>query len=135
MSVPVNLRHPLRTGFIIMDKNHGIERFGTVIRTGRMQKTCTVEWTNYRYYNKHKVWVSRRHRFHCHDPDEFCCVGDKVIIRQCLKLSTLKYFYIKSVVLPIGRNSFYAGKLSKDEIDAISFNEDLRKNSLNELLI
>ena len=135
MSVPVNLKHPLRTGYILLDKAHGMERFGTVIRTGKMQKTCTVEVSNYRFIKKYRMWVSRRKRFHCHDPDEFWWVGDKVIIRQCLKLSNIKYFYVRNVVLPIGRNSFYAGKLSKDEIDAISYNEELRKSSMNELII
>jgi len=36
-----NLSHPLRSGFVPLVKG-GRELFGTVIRHGRMKKTCTV---------------------------------------------------------------------------------------------
>ena len=38
-----NLSHPLRTGFIPL-MNSGQELFGTVVKHGRMKKTCTVRY-------------------------------------------------------------------------------------------
>ena len=134
MSVATNFKHPLRTGYLKL-AHSGVEKFGTVVRTGRNRKTCTVEVSNYSFNYKYKRWFGARKKFHCHDEFEEACVGDKVIIRSCLKVSPIKSFYVRSIVLPIGRNSFYQGKFSKDELDALEYNQKLRDNYKNEVLL
>lgn len=40
--------------------------------------------------------------------------GDKVIIQRCEKISTLKSYYVKSIVKPFGRHE-YAGIVERPE--------------------
>ncbi|CAI2384593.1 unnamed protein product [Moneuplotes crassus] len=139
--VPYGLSHPLRSGIINLSRK-GNEKFGTVVKAGVNAKTVTVEVTNYSYptspkshMTKHRRWKRTRSRIHCHDEYEECSIGDKVIIRGCIKISPIKSFYVKQIVLPIGRNAYYAGRFSKDEVDAVGFNEDLREKYKKEMLI
>ena len=71
----------------------------------------------------------RNNKFHCHDEDEYCRTGDKVVIRFCKKISDLKYYYVRNVVLPIGRHQTYEqNTLSNYEKDQINYNEELRNS-------
>ena len=80
-------------------------------------------------YYKMKVidkWWHRSRVFHCHDEEEFCRTGDKVVIRRCRKLTPSKYYYVRNVILSIGRNDFMEKDLSVYEREAIKSNEELR---------
>lgn len=66
-----NLRHPTRTGFIKLAP-HFIEKYGTVIRTGRMQKTATVRCSSYSWFSKTGIWMNVTKNIHVHDEEEFC---------------------------------------------------------------
>ena len=69
----------------------------------------------------------RNNKFHCHDEDEYCRTGDKVVIRFCKKISPIKYYYVRNVVLPIGRNQSYdQSDISQYEQEQIKYNEELR---------
>ena len=70
--------------------------------------------------------MTKGRNFHCHDEEEYCRTGDKVIISQCRKLSKSKNFYISNIVLAAGRQNFYTKDMSVYEKDAIKFNEELR---------
>ncbi len=111
-----------------MDLAHsGKELFGTVVRTGRMKKTVTVLVSRYTYHKTYLHWMSRSKKFHVHDEDEYCKIGDKVVIRSCNKISNTKAYYVRNVVLPVGRHNFYEGQMSKDERECIEYNERLRE--------
>ena len=134
MSVTTNFHHPLRTGMLRLNKR-AQEKFGTVVKAGVNDKTVTVEVSNYAYNKRYRKWFAARMKFHCHDEHEESCVGDKVIICQCLKLSARKHMYVKRIILPIGRNAFYQGKFAKDELDAIELNQEIRDSYKNKLLL
>ena len=70
--------------------------------------------------------MSRNHKFHCHDEEEYCRSGDKVVVRQCKKISNIKYYYVRNVVLPVGRHNIYEKDISQYEKEAIKYNEELR---------
>ncbi len=65
-----------------------------------------------------------------HDEDEYCRTGDKVVIRYCgKKISPIKYYYIRNVVLPIGRHYTYDQKdITQYEKEQIAYNEKLRES-------
>lgn len=61
-----------------------------------------------------------------HDDEEYCRSGDKVVIKTCKKLSNSKYYFVRNVVLPVGRHNLYEKDMSKDEKEAMKYNEELR---------
>ncbi len=42
-------------------------------------------------------------KFHCHDEEEYCRTGDKVVIRSCHKISNSKSYFVRNIVRPTGR--------------------------------
>ena len=120
-----NLTHPLRTGFIKLAP-HGKEMYGTVIRQGRNNKTVTCRVNSYHWNYKVGFWMSKSKNFHCHDEENYCRTGDKVIIRSCRKLSATKYFYVRNIVLATGRQHLTTSEMSKYEKDALNYNRKLR---------
>jgi small subunit ribosomal protein S17 len=91
-----------------------------------MNKTVTVRIHSYHFNYKVGIWMTKGRNFHCHDEEEYCRTGDKVIISQCRKLSKSKNFFIRNIVLAAGRQNFYTKDMSTYEKDAIKFNEELR---------
>ena len=124
-----NFAHPLRTGHINLVTP--AEFFGTVIKTGHMKKTITVLVTRYRYVSKMNKIMSRGKKFHCHDEFNECRIGDKVVIKCKRGISNIKHFYVRQVVLPIGRHNYYATGFSQDEKEAMAYNEKLRREKIN----
>ena len=120
-----NLKDPLRTGYHKLAAA-GREKFGTVVRAGRNDKTASVLIENWHWNHHYAKYQRSTSLFHCHDPENYCVIGDKVVIKACDKLSPTKYYYIRNVVLPMGRNNCYSKNVSKDEIAAMKFNEALR---------
>ena len=116
-----NLKHPLRTGFVKL-AGGGLEKFGTVIRQGRMDKTVTVRTINYRWNFKVGFWLSRSRNLHCHDPENYCRIGDKVVIAKCRKIAKIKNYYVRNIVLATGRQNFYTKDMTKYEKNAMEYN-------------
>ena len=75
--------------------------------------------------------MSRGRKFHVHDPDDYCRIGDKVVIKNFGGVSGLKHYYVRNVVLPTGRHNYYSTGFSKDEKEAIVYNENLRVDFFN----
>ena len=48
--------------------------------------------------------------------------GDKVVIRACRKLSARKYYYVRNIVKPIGRQNVTGMPSSIDEVEALEYN-------------
>lgn len=70
---------------------------GTVV-AGRMEKTITVlinRRIRHRLYGK---YITRSSRFHVHDEDGECRVGDKVMIAACRPLSKTKSWRLLRIV-------------------------------------
>ena len=123
-----NLTHPLRSGRVRLAPTR--EMFGTVIRQGRMDKTVTVRVSSYTWNHKVGFWITRANHFHCHDGENYCRTGDKVVIQACRKLSKSKYFFVHRIILAAGRQNFYTKDMSQYELDAIKYNEELRAKTV-----
>ncbi|CAD8113671.1 unnamed protein product [Paramecium sonneborni] len=59
---------------------------------------------NYKYWHKkYKSYIPNSFEFITHDYDNFCKVGDKVVIKHCEKTGG-QYYYLRNVVIiPVGR--------------------------------
>jgi len=51
------------------------------------------------------------------------------VIRRCKKLTKLKYYYVRNIVLPVGRNHILEEELTEYEKEAMKFNEELRERN------
>ena len=49
--------------------------------------------------------MGRGRHFHSHDEEEFCRTGDKVVISQCRKISSIKHYYVRNIVRPTVRQN------------------------------
>lgn len=128
MSNIFNFKDPLRTGFVKI-VGSGLERYGTVVKSGLNKKTCTVRSDSYFMKPKfHKKFIKSTN-FHCHDEDMECRVGDKVIIRRCEKLSKIKNYYVKRFVWMAPRIAISYQNLQAYEKKAIMYNDKLRENT------
>jgi ribosomal protein S17 len=87
------------------------------------------------YQHKTKKYLNFAKKFHVHDEESICRVGDKVIIRVCRPLSFHKHYYIRNIVWMGPRQNFYYKDLLEYEKRALLYNKNLRRNhqySLNE---
>ena len=71
--------------------------------------------------------MSRNKNFHCHDEENYCRTGDKVIIKSCRKMSAIKHYYVRNIVLATGRQNMNMKDMSQYELDALEYNRDLRE--------
>ena len=55
------------------------------------------------YNKKYKHIYCRRKKFKAHDEEEFCIVGDKVVIKLCRPISKTKRFFVRNIVKPFPR--------------------------------
>ena len=125
-----NLKDTLRVGYNRLSQTCN-ERFGTVVRSGKMDKTVGVLIERWRFNHHYRKLQRSTKLFHCHDEDNYCVTGDKVVIKYCGHVSPIKHHYVRSVVLPIGRNNSYSLNVSQDEINAMKYNEGLREKLKN----
>ena len=105
-----NLVNPIQGNYLFkireIQKN-GVERYGTVVKTGTMKKTIHVRVDYFFYNSKYNHYYSRNSKYLVHDEENFCVPGDKVIIRRCQNLTKQKYYYVRNIVKPAGRNNYY----------------------------
>ena len=79
------------------------------------------------------IWIQSSNNFHAHDPESFCKTGDKVVLRACRKLSPSKHYYVRNIVLPIGRQNVTGVPDTQDERDALEYNDQLRSQEAPDL--
>ena len=103
MSSLWNLLSPARSG-VVKVAGSGHELFGTVIKHGLINKTVTVRVTSQVWNNKYKRFLNHHHNKLVHDEINYCVTGDKVIIKSCPKLSKQKFYYVKNIIKPFGRD-------------------------------
>jgi small subunit ribosomal protein S17 len=70
-----NKKRRLLTGIVVSDK---------------MDKTVTVEVTRLVKHAKYKKYVQRTKRYHAHDENNDCKVGDEVVIEESRPYSATK---------------------------------------------
>jgi small subunit ribosomal protein S17 len=72
-------------------------KVGHVVSTS-MDKTIVVEVTRRVSHPLYKRVVSRRKKFHAHDAENTCRVGDFVRITECRPLSRTKHWQLTEVI-------------------------------------
>ncbi len=72
-------------------------KVGEVVST-KMDKTIVVEVTRRVSHPLYKRVVKRRKKFHAHDAENTCRVGDFVRITECRPLSRLKRWQLSEVI-------------------------------------
>ena len=102
MSSVWNFANPLTSGALKLAKS-GRELYGTVVKAGVNKKTVTVKVNRFFYVQRYKKTYSRVGNFHVHDEDEFCVLGDKVVIQACRPISKTKRYFVRNVVVMAGR--------------------------------
>ena len=72
---------------------------------------------DYRYwFPKFKQFKTKTSKYQVHDAENFCVIGDKVVIKQCQPLSVLKHYYVRNVVNPFPRDTYYKEGVEKKEM-------------------
>jgi ribosomal protein S17 len=56
------------------------------------------------WHKKYRKYFSGRKNFQVHDEENFAVTGDKVVIRQCQKITPTKYYYVRNVIVPYPRD-------------------------------
>lgn len=59
------------------------------------------------WFPKTKEFKTTQSNFQVHDDENFCVVGDKVVIKHCSPLSTMKHYYVRNIVKPFPRDTYY----------------------------
>ncbi|MDQ6691864.1 MAG: 30S ribosomal protein S17 [Candidatus Dormibacteraeota bacterium] len=72
-------------------------RLGTVI-SDKMDKTVVVQVSDLKQHPLYKKTIQRRARFHAHDEENSCGVGDKVRIMETRPLSKQKRWRVIEIV-------------------------------------
>ncbi len=103
MSILARLFNPFKSANFSLAPS-GKELFGTVIQCGVNSKTVTVKVDRFFHHDKLKKLVTYPKKFQVHDEEEYCKVGDKVVIRSCRPISKSKHYYVRNVVLPTPRD-------------------------------
>ena len=79
------------------DRGQRKSRLGVVVSSA-MEKTVTVEVTRRVKHPVYGKYLQRRNRFHAHDPDNSCRVGDKVRIVESRPLSKTKRWRVVETI-------------------------------------
>ena len=76
------------------------------------------------------MWQNCSRHIHAHDEENFCKSGDKVVIRRCRTMSSIKNYYVRNIILPTARQNLTGEPQTDYEANALKFNEDLRNKPL-----
>lgn len=69
-----------------------------VVTSNCRQKTITVEVQQFKRHAKYGRFIRRRNRYHAHDENDACGVGDEVIIVESKPYSRSKRWCLRQVV-------------------------------------
>jgi small subunit ribosomal protein S17 len=72
-------------------------RLGTVV-SDKMDKTVVVQVSDLKQHPLYKKTIQRRARFHAHDEENSCGIGDKVRIMETRPLSKQKRWRVIEIV-------------------------------------
>lgn len=81
----------------MINRGHRKTRAGFVV-SDKMDKTVVVEITRRVKHPIYKKYIKRSKRFHVHDENNECRIGDQVRIKETRPLSRLKRWRLESVI-------------------------------------
>lgn len=115
MSSLWNVLAPAISGVVRLSGS-GQELFGTVVRHGLANKTIAVRVSAQNWNNKYLRYMQSHKNKLVHDELNYCVSGDKVIIKNCKKMSKQKAYYVKSIVKAFGRDEFDRSPPQQQEV-------------------
>jgi len=75
----------------------GNEIKGVVVRQGLNKKTVTVRAWWKSYNSKYNIYKKRASQYQAHDEENFCRIGDIVVIKACRKMTPTKRYIVRNV--------------------------------------
>ena len=51
--------------------------------------------------------MGRASTFMVHDEEDYCVTGDKVVIKHTNKISSRKYYFVRNIIIPYPRDTYY----------------------------
>jgi small subunit ribosomal protein S17 len=82
---------------VAVERNARKERVG-VVTSNKMEKTITVKVERRFKHEKYGKFVTKSKKFHAHDENQECNIGDTVKIMECRPLSKTKRWRLVSVI-------------------------------------
>lgn len=74
-----------------------------IVASNKMDKTITVEVTRTVRHPRYNKFVKENNRFHAHDKNNECDIGDSVIIVEAKPLSKMKRWRLQRIVEKVTR--------------------------------
>lgn len=81
----------------------GNEIKGVVVKQGLNKKTITVRAWWKTFNHTFNIYKKRSNHYQAHDADNFCRIGDIVVIKACNKLSPTKDYYVRNILSQAAR--------------------------------
>jgi small subunit ribosomal protein S17 len=85
----------------INDSKKGRELQGIVI-SDKMTKTIVVRVDRRVQHSEYKKIITKSVKFHAHDPNDECKIGDNVVIRECRPISKTKTWELVNILEKAG---------------------------------
>lgn len=83
------------------DSKKGRELQGVVV-SDKMNKTIVVRVDRRVQHSEYKKIITKSTKFHVHDPNEACAIGDNVVIRECKPISKTKSWELVNILEKTG---------------------------------
>ena len=89
---------------------------------------------HYRYWNHmYRVNFGRFSNYLVHDEENFCRIGDKVVIKSSgTPISKQKHFYVRNVVKQFPRNDYYLLNAKQAPTNTMETNQNLYQNLVHQ---
>jgi small subunit ribosomal protein S17 len=68
------------------------------VKSNRMQKSITVIVERFIKHPIYKKFIKKRTKFHVHDEENKCSIGDQVLIRECRPISKKKSWILVKII-------------------------------------
>ena len=75
----------------------GNEIRGVIVRQGLNNKTITVRAWWKTYNHTYNIYRKRASQYQVHDEENFCRIGDVVVIKACKKLTPTKSYFLRNI--------------------------------------
>lgn len=78
--------------------NNSLRSFIGLVVSNKMHKTATVQINRRIKHPVYGKYITRRARFHVHDENNECNIGDQVMVAACRPLSKTKSWRLLQIV-------------------------------------
>lgn len=87
-----------------------------------------VKVTSQSWNSKYRSLFYKTTDFQVHDEENYCVVGDKVVISRVKKFTPTKYYYVRNIVKAFPREDFYKVESPLEDKDTLKEFEKYKKD-------